>query len=397
MLAADDTILYVGKARQLKSRVSSYFRGGAHADKTQAMLAQVARVEITVTASETEALLLEYNLIKQHRPRYNVLLKDDKTFPYIHLTAHEFPRLAYYRGAGKVPGRFFGPYPNSVAARETVQLLQKLSRLRPCEDTFFANRSRPVPAAPDRPLLGAVRRPRHARGVRAGHRRRGAGAAGPQQRTDRRVRAPHGGGGRATGVRGSGALPRPDRDAEADPGQPGGDAHQRGRHRRRGDRRRRPGVLRVGRVRARRAQPRQQQFLPEGRARRCARGARRVPGPVLPRSRGAGRDPGRRAGRGRRRARGSARAARRPPGADPQQRARHARALAGDGAHQRGTGPADEVSQPIERARAARGLAGSPRAGAHAAAHRVLRREPHDGRIGHGVVRRVRPGRAREE
>ncbi len=143
MLAADDTILYVGKARQLKSRVSSYFRGGAHADKTQAMLAQVARVEITVTASETEALLLEYNLIKQHRPRYNVLLKDDKSFPYIHLTAHEFPRLAYYRGAGKVPGRFFGPYPNSVAARETVQLLQKLSRLRPCEDTFFANRSRP--------------------------------------------------------------------------------------------------------------------------------------------------------------------------------------------------------------------------------------------------------------
>ena len=143
MLAADDTILYVGKARQLKSRVSSYFRGGAHADKTQAMLAQVVRVEITVTASETEALLLEYNLIKQHRPRYNVLLKDDKTFPYIHLTAHEFPRLAYYRGAGKVPGRFFGPYPNSVAARETVQLLQKLFRLRPCEDTFFANRSRP--------------------------------------------------------------------------------------------------------------------------------------------------------------------------------------------------------------------------------------------------------------
>jgi len=107
------------------------------------MLAQVARVEVTVTASETEALLLEYNLIKQHRPRYNILLKDDKSFPYIHLTEHEFPRLAYYRGAGKVPGRFFGPYPNSVAARETLQLLQKLFRLRPCEDTFFANRSRP--------------------------------------------------------------------------------------------------------------------------------------------------------------------------------------------------------------------------------------------------------------
>jgi excinuclease ABC subunit C len=143
MLAADDVILYVGKARHLRNRVASYFHGRAHAEKTQAMLAQVARVEITVTASETEALLLEYNLIKQHRPRYNVLLKDDKSFPYIHLTAHEFPRLAYYRGAGNVPGRFFGPYPNSIAARETLQFLQKLFRLRPCEDTFFANRSRP--------------------------------------------------------------------------------------------------------------------------------------------------------------------------------------------------------------------------------------------------------------
>jgi excinuclease ABC subunit C len=143
MLAANGTILYVGKARHLKNRVSSYFHGRAHAEKTQAMVAQVARIEVTVTASETEALLLEYNLIKQHRPRYNILLKDDKSFPYIHLTAHEFPRLAYYRGAGKVPGRFFGPYPNSVAARETLQFLQKLFRLRPCEDTFFANRSRP--------------------------------------------------------------------------------------------------------------------------------------------------------------------------------------------------------------------------------------------------------------
>ena len=143
MLAADDRILYVGKARHLKNRVSSYFHGRAHSEKTQAMLAQVARVEVTVTASETEALLLEYNLIKQHRPRYNVLLKDDKSFPYIHLTSHAFPRLAYYRGAGKVPGRFFGPYPNSVAARETLQLLQKLFRLRPCEDSYFANRSRP--------------------------------------------------------------------------------------------------------------------------------------------------------------------------------------------------------------------------------------------------------------
>jgi len=143
MLGTGDTILYVGKARHLKNRVASYFHGKAHADKTQALLAQVQRVEVTVTASENEALLLEYNLIKRHRPRYNVLLKDDKSFPYIHLTAHEFPRLAYFRGTRKQPGRFFGPYPSSVAARETLQLLQKLFRIRPCEDTFFANRSRP--------------------------------------------------------------------------------------------------------------------------------------------------------------------------------------------------------------------------------------------------------------
>ena len=143
MLAADDAILYVGKARHLKNRVSSYFHGRAHSEKTQVLLGQVARIEVTVTASEIEALLLEHNLIKRHRPRYNVLLKDDKSFPSIHLTAHEYPRLVFFRGTRKEPGRFFGPYPSTVATRETLLLLQKLFRLRPCEDTFFANRSRP--------------------------------------------------------------------------------------------------------------------------------------------------------------------------------------------------------------------------------------------------------------
>lgn len=143
MLGRDDTILYVGKARHLKNRVSSYFRGGAHAERTQVMLEQVLRVEVTVTASEIEALLLEQNLIKRHRPRYNVLLKDDKSFPFIHLTAHEFPRLEFFRGSRKEPGRFFGPFPSTVATRESLLLLQKLFRIRPCADTFFANRSRP--------------------------------------------------------------------------------------------------------------------------------------------------------------------------------------------------------------------------------------------------------------
>ena len=143
MLAADDTILYVGKARHLRNRVSSYFRGRAHATKVQVLVGQVARIEVTVTASEIEALLLEHNLIKRHRPRYNVLLKDDKSFPFIHLTGHAFPRLEYYRGPKRDGGRWFGPYPSSVAARESLLLLQKLFRLRPCEDTYFANRSRP--------------------------------------------------------------------------------------------------------------------------------------------------------------------------------------------------------------------------------------------------------------
>lgn len=144
MLDAEDKLLYVGKARQLRSRVSSYFHGRPQTAKTQVMLGQVARVDVTVTASETEALLLESNLIKRHRPRYNVTLRDDKSFPYIHVTTdHEYPRFSFYRGSRRRPGRFFGPYTSAVATRETLLLLQKLFRVRPCEDTFFANRSRP--------------------------------------------------------------------------------------------------------------------------------------------------------------------------------------------------------------------------------------------------------------
>ena len=144
MLAADGEVLYVGKARNLKNRLTSYFVGKAQAAKTMAMVSQIANVEVTVTASETEALLLEYNLIKRHRPRYNVTLRDDKSFPYLYISTHqEYPRISFYRGSRKMPGRFFGPYPNARATRETLLLLQKLFLLRPCSDTFFANRSRP--------------------------------------------------------------------------------------------------------------------------------------------------------------------------------------------------------------------------------------------------------------
>lgn len=144
MIGADGEVLYVGKARNLKNRLTTYFVGKAQSAKTMAMVAQIANVEVTVTASETEALLLEYNLIKRHRPRYNVTLRDDKSFPYLYIaTEQEYPRISFYRGSRKLPGRFFGPYPNARATRETLLLLQKLFLLRPCSDTFFANRSRP--------------------------------------------------------------------------------------------------------------------------------------------------------------------------------------------------------------------------------------------------------------
>ena len=144
MLDAGNEVLYVGKARSLKSRVSSYFQASNVQPKVQALVARTHHMEVTITNSDTEALLLEFNLIKRHRPRFNVVLRDDKSFPYVHLdTGHEFPRLSFYRGSRKEPGRFFGPYPSAGAVRETLQQLQKLFRLRNCEDTYFANRSRP--------------------------------------------------------------------------------------------------------------------------------------------------------------------------------------------------------------------------------------------------------------
>jgi excinuclease ABC subunit C len=144
MLDAQGEILYVGKARNLKNRVGSYFQASNVQPKVLALVAKTANMEVTITNSETEALLLEFNLIKKHRPRFNVVLRDDKSFPYLHLeSAHEFPRLAFYRGSRREPGRYFGPYPSAGAVRETLQQLQKLFRIRNCEDTYFANRSRP--------------------------------------------------------------------------------------------------------------------------------------------------------------------------------------------------------------------------------------------------------------
>src|SRR6187455_2899829 len=137
-------LLYVGKARNLRDRVGNYFLASNVDPKVQALIGHIARIEVTLTSSETEALLLEYNLIKEHKPRYNIVLRDDKSFPYIYLPSrHDYPRLVFYRGSRNLPGRYFGPFPGAGAVKETLQSVQKIFRIRNCRDTFFENRSRP--------------------------------------------------------------------------------------------------------------------------------------------------------------------------------------------------------------------------------------------------------------
>lgn len=144
MLDQDGEVLYVGKARNLRKRVSNYFRASGLDTKTMALVSHIADIDVTITNSETEALLLEQNLIKKFRPPYNIQLRDDKTYPYIMLTHKDvFPRMTFYRGGRRRDAKLFGPYPSASAVRESLALLQKVFRVRQCEDSFFRNRTRP--------------------------------------------------------------------------------------------------------------------------------------------------------------------------------------------------------------------------------------------------------------
>jgi len=143
MFDVDAKLLYVGKAKNLKKRLASYFRQHGLAPKTAALVARIAQIETTITANETEALLLEQTLIKEWRPPYNILLRDDKSYPYVFLSDGDYPRLSIHRGAKKAKGRYFGPYPSAGAIRESLNLLQKAFLVRQCEDSFYKNRTRP--------------------------------------------------------------------------------------------------------------------------------------------------------------------------------------------------------------------------------------------------------------
>ncbi len=143
MYNAESVVIYVGKAKNLRKRLGSYFRSNIPNEKTKALVSHITHIDVTVTHTETEALILEHNYIKQYMPKYNVLLRDDKSYPYIFISQHRHPRISIHRGSKKRKGEYFGPYPDSGAVRESLHLMQKLFPVRQCEDSVYANRRRP--------------------------------------------------------------------------------------------------------------------------------------------------------------------------------------------------------------------------------------------------------------
>lgn len=143
MYNSQEEVIYVGKAKNLKKRVSSYFRTNLDNAKTRSLVSQIANMDVTVVNSETEAFLLENNFIKKYKPRYNVVMRDDKSYPFIFLSDHEHPRLSFHRGPQKKKGEYFGPYPSAWSVRESLRSMQRIFPVRQCEDSYYRARSRP--------------------------------------------------------------------------------------------------------------------------------------------------------------------------------------------------------------------------------------------------------------